>query len=109
MANDVLERSGKLEITGINADWDYKASKPDSWPDNPRLTSIKFNPGAASDALLVKERDDTGPEAFYCSCADVNDQRIEYYHGGRCIPYIDFGDCTLSAGHKVIIKLWRDV
>jgi len=103
-----LEKNGILEITGIAADWDYKASKPASWPANPRLTSIKFNPGAASDALLVNQKEAGGPEAFYARCADINDQRIEYYHGGRCIPYIDFSGCTLSANHKVVIKLWRE-
>jgi hypothetical protein len=104
-----LERNGILEITSIAADWDYKASRPTNWPEKPRLTSIKFNPGAADDKLTIKEQNDGGPECFFCLCQNTYDQRIEYYHGQRIIPYIDFSACTLSAGHSVIIKIWRDI
>jgi hypothetical protein len=105
---DVIELNGKLEITSIAADWNYRTSKPDSWPDFPRLASIKFNPGAANDKVKICEESDGGPEIFYVSCSDVNDQRVEYYHGQHATPYIDFSASTLSAGHKVVIKLWRE-
>ena len=102
------EKNGILEITGIVGDWNYEDSKPDTWSSRPRLCSIRFNPGAASDKLLVTEQVASGPEIFYARCADANDQRIEYYHGSRYTPFIDFSGSTLSAGHKVVIKLWRD-
>ena len=102
------ERDGCLVLESIAADWDYRASKPTDWPDNPRLNSIEFHPGAADNVMVVKQGNDTGPERFYCECKDVNDSRIKYYHGARVMPYIDFGDCTLNAGHKVIIELWRE-
>jgi hypothetical protein len=104
----VLERNGTLQITEISADWDYKTNKPDSWPERPRLTSIRFNPGAADDELYIAEQNDGGPEVFYSKCQSVYDQRVEYYHGQRVVPYIDFSLCSFSAGHKVVIKLWRD-
>lgn len=102
------ERHGTLEITGIAADWDYKTSKPINWPDIPRLNSIQFNPGAASDCLVVKEKDEDGPKIFYALCENTNDQRVKYYHGNRKIPFIDHGDCTFTGTYSVIIELWRE-
>jgi hypothetical protein len=105
---DILERGGCLEITNIAADWDYKSGKPDDWPDTPRLTSIEFDPGAADDVLMVKAQDDGGPQRFFAKCENTYDQRCKYYHGQRFIPYVDFSDCVLSGGHKVVIELWRE-
>ena len=101
------ERNGKLDLSSIAADWSYKASKPSSWPAEPELCSIMFVPGAASDKLVVKEEDEDGPVIFEVTCENVNDTRIKYWHGTRAIPFIDFGDCTLSANHRVTIELWR--
>jgi hypothetical protein len=62
------ELNGIVEISAIAADWDYKASKPASWPNSPRLVSIKFVPGAADDKLVIKEQSDGGPTIFYAPC-----------------------------------------
>jgi hypothetical protein len=107
MAATALERGGILELTVIDADWSYKASHPDSWPDRPKLLSIRFVPGAASDKLVVCQQDDGGPQIFNALCADTGSV-IEYYHGTIRIPYIDLSLSTLSAGHRVVISLWRD-
>jgi hypothetical protein len=101
-------RDGIIEITSIAADWDYDTIRPAGWPSKPRLLSINFVPGAADDTILIRVNDTTGPQCFYARCENVYDQRIEYYHGSRFRPFIDFSECTLSAGHKLIIKLWRD-
>lgn len=103
-----LELDGCLEISGIAADWDYNSSKPANWPARPRINSIQFDPGAADDILLIKERDEGGPQRFYANCENTYDQRCKYYHGTRVVPFIDFSECALSAGHKVTIELWRD-
>ena len=103
------ETDGCLELTGIDADWDYTTQKPSTWPDNPRLMSIEFHPGATSDVLWIKQEQDTGVTRFYANCNSVSDSRVKYFHGSRCKPFIDHGSCTLSAGHKVIIELWRKV
>lgn len=103
-----LELNGILEITAIAADWDYKASKPANWSDKPRLASIKFVPGAADDILILREQEVGGPIVFKWVCENTYDQRVEYFHGTIQIPYIKESECTLSAGHIVIIKLWRE-
>lgn len=102
-----VECDGTLEITAIADNWDYKASKPANWPKIPRLSSIEYHPGGA-DTCVIRESGATGPACFYASCADANDSRIKYFHGKRQIPYLLFSDCTLNAGHKLIISLWRD-
>lgn len=102
------ELNGCLEITSIAADWNYRTSKPDSWPEHPRLASIQFNPGAADDELYVAEELSTGPERMYVKCENAYDQRIKYFHGSRVQPFIVFASSTLSSGHKVTIELWRE-
>jgi hypothetical protein len=104
-----IELDGSLELGGISEDWDYKASKPSGWPDNPRLNSIEFHPGAANDRLVVKQKEDGGPTRFDSNITDsAADSRIKYFHGSRVLPYIDYSECIFGAGHKVIIELWRE-
>jgi len=102
-----LEQEGCLEITGIVGDWDYATEKPDSWPDNPRLASISLHPGGA-DVLIVRQRRVGAVRRVHWSCADTNDDRVKYFHGTRVVPFIDESECTLNAGHVVIIELWRE-
>jgi len=104
-----LEADGCLELTSIAADWDYTVSKPATWPALPRLNSIEFHPGAASDRLIVKQRRNTGPARFDSGVVEsAGDSRIKYFHGTRVVPYIDDTASTLSANHKVVIELWRE-
>lgn len=104
-----LERDGCLQITGISGDWNYLASRPANWPENPQLSSIEFHPGAASDQLVVKQRADDGPVRFDSMAVDnAADSRIKYFHGVRVVPFIDYDKCTFSAGHRVVIELWRE-
>ena len=103
----VIAEDGCMEITGIVADWDYAASKPDDWPDNPRLASISYHPGGA-DEFVVRQRRVGAVRRIHWTCADANDDRVKYFHGVRCVPFIDLSECTLNAGHVVIIELWRD-
>jgi hypothetical protein len=109
MAATVLYMQGTILVEGIDADWDYDTDKPHGWPDNPRLSSIEFHPGSTSDRMVVKQHGESGIDRFDSGEADsVSDNRIKYFHGTRCSPFIDYSECTLSAGHKVIIELWRE-
>lgn len=114
---------GTIEIESIAADWDmlvsggltnYKSAaniaagkRGDNtdWSDGPRTNYIQFNPGAADDKLVIKQRTAAGAVIFEASSTDANDQQRAYYYGKRQLPYIDYSECTLSAGHKVIIGL----
>ncbi|MFA5378193.1 MAG: hypothetical protein WC455_20740 [Dehalococcoidia bacterium] len=103
-----LEMDGMLQVTDISADWSYLANRPEGWPARPRLLSMKFTPGAVGDKIMVRQRDPGGPEAFYASCENDTEPRIEYYHGTTRLPYVLFSESTLSPGHKLVINLWRE-
>ena len=104
-----IELNGCLDITSIDADWDYASGKPSHWAERPRLLSIEFHPGSASDRMVIKESEEGGPQRFDSGEVDSSsDSRIKYFHGVRVRPFIDFSECTLSAGHRVIIETWRE-
>lgn len=105
-----------IELTGIAADWDLTSSDDTDALDlfgkpGIAISSIRFRPGGSADRLVVKEDSATGVticEMRYGSGGVgvfPNEDLIEYFHGARHRPYIDFSDCTLTSGHKVLIKL----
>jgi len=109
MAATQLETDGCLILTAIDADWSYKASRPATWPELPRISSIEFHPGSTSDRMIIKQGGENGATRFDSGeTQNAGDSRIKYFHGTRVMPFIDYGDCTLSEGHKVIIELWRE-
>ena len=85
-----------IMLTAIDADWTAS--------DYYNVYSITFIPGAANDVMVVKEATDAGVIIFYALSADA-DHRTIYYNGARFKPMVDFSDCTLNAGHEVIINL----
>lgn len=101
-------RHGVIELTAISADWDYRASVPTGWPNHPRIMSMQFNPAASGDKIYVRDEDENGPVVFEVTADSSDDQRIKYFHGTRAMPYVDFSECILTAGHKLIIDLWRE-
>lgn len=105
----LLEKDGALELSAINADWDYKTARPSSWPKVPRIGSIEFHPGAANDRCIFRHKDVGGVRRFDSNYAESdNDSRIKYFHGQRVQPYLKFSECTFAAGAYVIIELWRE-
>ena len=106
---NTLEKSGALEISDIDADWDYKTEKPDTWQNRPRLNSIEFHPGAANDRCIFRQGNDGGIRRFDSNYADSeSDSRIKYFHGSRARPYLKYSECVFSVGAYVIIELWRE-
>ncbi len=104
-----LEKDGALEISGISEDWDYKSEQPANWPQNPRLSSIEYHPGAASDRCIFRHKDAGGIRRYDSNAVESdNDSRIKYFHGSRCMPYLKYAECTFAAGAYVVIELWRD-
>jgi len=84
------------EITAMDSDYDATEDIP--------IVSIKLFPGAANDILIVKNGSDTGPTICKLESTD-GEPRVEYFFGSYWQPYIDFSECTLSAGHSVVIGI----
>ena len=94
-------RKNFVQLTAIDADWDDGVYRP--------LSSIQFNSGSdGTDVLVVKDVDDSGVEIFRCTCDAANDEVIKYFDGIPTHVYIDYSDCTLSSGHKVMIIYKED-
>ena len=102
-----FKRSGNFfEITGITADVDSKEIFQDSDLNVKKVKRIEFIVGNANDILVVKEANDAGPEITRLGSTSTIESDRTYFEGGQYMkPFIDFGDCTLNAGHKVIIEL----
>ena len=98
--------SNFFEITSIAADVDSKEIFQDSDLNVKKVKRIEFIVGNANDILVVKEANDAGPEITRLGSTSTIESDRCYFEGGQYMkPFIDFGDCTLNAGHKVIIEL----
>ena len=87
-----------IEVSAIDSDWDSGK--------NLRLIAIVFVPGASDDVAVVKNGSATGPTIFYAKSTD-GEPRVQYYFGGSYQPLLDYGDCTLTAGAKIILIVER--
>lgn len=87
-----------IEITSLSSNFDHGKVE--------RFASISFSPGAANDELVVRDGSASGPTIFHVICSAATDQRVKYLHGQACQPYINFSECTLSAGHKILLSRW---
>lgn len=106
MAATVVRNGPIVTITAIDADWVWTTTFP-RHTQGIKVDFIAFKPGAtALDKMSIKMDSATGPELFP-SIPSVSQSygQIVYYHGATLRPVIDFSDCTLTAGHEVIIKL----
>lgn len=56
-----------------------------------------------SDVMVIKDGSDTGP---YLYNATVATSVVLVYPGTLCKPYIDYSECTLTAGHMFTF-LWE--
>ena len=100
-------RSGNFfEVSAIAADvnsWEIFRHKT---PSIVKVKRIEFIVGNANDVLVVKQTNESG--AIICklgSSAAAESDRCYFYGGQYMEPFIDFSDCTLNAGHKVIFEL----
>lgn len=92
-----------IEITGIDADWIWTTTYPAS--KGIKVVSIEFWGGAANDVLVIKENSAAGAILFKRKTPDTDYSSIKYFFGSTIHPVIDYSDCTLSSGHKVVITL----
>lgn len=114
MATKTTATGKSIEIETIAADWYPGAADPNGLGDftdsGLQVYSIEFNPGAANDVLVIKnsiDGNENDATEWYVKCSAVTDQRVKYYgdKGKRMWPFIDYSECTLNTGAKVLITL----
>ena len=95
-ANTVTSSSTVIEVSGMDSDWD---------PDTVyKVIMIMFIPGASNDVMVIKQASATGPTVFYAKSTD-GEPRVAYYNGREIRQFLDYGDCTLNAGAKVLVVI----
>jgi len=104
MAATVNKVGRTIELTVIDADWVWSDSVPDKGIGGIPIATISFTPGAANDVMIIKEASATGPSMFEATCLTAEPRVLDYF-GVKHKPFLDFSECTLTAGHKVIILL----
>lgn len=103
------EEATTVMLTSVAADWTYTGNSMmyGKYGKGVRMDWIAFCPGTdTGDVVAIKEGSDAGPVIFPANCVNAFDQRIIYYHGARLRPVLDYSDCSLSSGHKIIFQLW---
>jgi hypothetical protein len=99
-----VTKTGRIvEITAIDADWLWSTTFPND--QQIKVVSIEFFGGSANDIIVIKDGSDTGAILMKRKIPDTDYSSTKYFMGARLRPVIDFSDCTLSSGHKVIITL----
>ncbi len=102
----ILRSGNFFDVSAIAADvnsWEIFRHKT---PAIVKIKRIEFIAGAIGDFIVIKEASASGPEICRLGSAIVAEPDRCYFEGGQYMqPFIDFGDCTLNAGHKVIFEL----
>ena len=86
-----------IEVTDIDEDL--------NWTDGVHINFIQWVPGGADDVLIIKngaEIDD--PVCYYNWAKGRNSDLPRYFYGAKIRVFIDYSECTFSAGHKLIIQ-----
>ena len=95
--NSVAIKRSSIEIKSIDSDWNS--------PEALKVHYVIFKPGTTNDVLVMKEGSDTGPVALEMKSTD-GEPRIVYLDGQTVDLYLDYSECTLNTGAKVLIMLW---
>ena len=102
-------------IMDVTSDWDYRTyfSGP-RYENGIRINYIRFHPGATDDISTIEDVDDNDVKHFGPHyCADIYDDRKEYYFGARLKLYLDVDDtdttwtAAYTAGCSLTIQLWH--
>lgn len=111
MANVTTIEGNVINVTGLTEDWDGMAACPEllyyQTLGGMKVASIRFDPSAKDDLMVIKEDSATGAVIFRKKAEDEYDNKPVYYSGRRMRPYIDISDCVFTdpASARVTIEL----
>ena len=107
MAAPTIVRSGNFfDVSVITEDvFSWQIFRHQT-PPKVKVKRIEFIVGNADDVMVIKEGGATGSEITRLGSAAAAESDRCYFEGGQYMePFIDFGECILNAGHKVIFEL----
>ena len=105
-APTVLKSDNFINVSTITEDAEWYTILNHTTNKVNKFKRIEFIGGADNDILVVRQNDGSGAEICRLGTPDVERPDRIYFFGGQYLtPFIDFGDCTLNAGHKVIFEL----
>ena len=107
MAAPTIVRSGNFfDVSVITEDvFSWQIFRHQT-PPIVKVKRIEFIVGAADNIMVIRQTNGSGPEITRLGSAEAAESDRCYFEGGQYMePFIDFGDCTLNAGHKVIFEL----
>ena len=98
--NTQMWRGANTATVGcLTVDYQLITHYPKFSPAGFPLKGIILIPGSgAPDTFVIKDVKDTGP---YLYKAALTAATVLVYPGTLCFPYIDFSECTLTAGHLI--------
>jgi hypothetical protein len=105
MANTTTRSGRIITITGLDANWNLATDMPDYSTSGLSVRSIRFNPSAANDKMIIRESSSAGPLIFRVMASAQTDDRIQYYYGQWMKPTITIDQCTLSAASSAYVTI----
>ena len=106
MANTVNHDGKFIEISAMDEDWTWTDLFPGTENNGIAVDFIAYSSGDADgDICVIKEASDTGPAIFPKQAQKTQGPAQIVYYDAPIKPVIDYGDCTLSTGHSIVIKL----
>lgn len=107
MSNTITRDGPVLNLSTLSSDWIWTATFPE-----PSLVTkgipidwILFVPGAQNDKLVFRRRSSTGVIVAHMTALNTGEM-TQYFYGATEPLYLAIADCTLSAGHLIVVHLW---
>ncbi len=97
----------QVTYTSLGANWNIDSDLTSFKDSGIRVKSIQFDPSAASDVLLVRNKAANGAVLMKVKCSGDTDQRVKYLGGdkGKTIfPYIVLSEQSFTTPASVIIS-----
>lgn len=102
----IVRNGNFVDVVSIGADLTSAEMFIHATPSIVKIKRIEFIVGNADDVLVIREGDENGPEIARLGSHEAAESDRCYFENGQYMePFIDFGDCTLNVGHKVIFEL----
>lgn len=100
----VLKTGNFVNITSVSADLSHENIFAKS--EEVKIKSIEFIPGAANDIISIKNGSDSSASICKLGSGVAAESAVKYFGKGQYMRVlIDFSECTLTAGHKLILEL----